>query len=84
MLNVFIKSFVISFVDIALTFSDSSFNSFPPSICLVSFEVTFVLEVFFLSTKSVFFTKLAISFLLAKCACANLAEKFSDINLLNY
>ena len=84
MLNVFIKSFVISFVDISLTFSDSSFNSFPPSICLVSFEVTFVLEVFCLSTKSVFFTKLAISFLLAKCACANLTEKFSDINLLNY
>ena len=27
--------------------------------------------------------KLAISFLLAKFACAKLAEKFSDVNLLN-
>ena len=32
--------------------------------------------------KSVFFTKLAISLLLAKFACASFAIKFSDVNLL--
>ena len=32
---------------------------------------------------NVFFTKLAISLLLAKFACANLAVKFSAVNLLN-
>ena len=30
-----------------------------------------------------FFTKLAISLLLAKFACANLASQFSAVNLLN-
>ena len=34
-------------------------------------------------SKSIFFTKLAISLLLAKFACANLAAKFSAVNLLN-
>ena len=63
------KSFVNPFVDAALTFLDSSFNSF-------LFEVT----VFSFSSKLVFFTKLAISFLLAKFACLNLAVKFSDAN----
>ena len=33
--------------------------------------------------KSAFFTKLAISLLLAKFACASLAVKRSDVNLLN-
>ena len=59
-------------VDIALTFFDSSFNSF-------LFHVTS----FSLLLESVFFTKLAISFLLAKFTCFNLALKFSDVNLLN-
>ena len=58
MLNLFIKSFVITFVDIALIYFDSSFNSF-------LFDVTS----FSLLSKSVFFMKLAISLLLAKFAC---------------
>ena len=32
---------------------------------------------------NLFFTKLAISLLLAKFDCANLAVKFFDVNLLN-
>ena len=35
---------------------------------------------FSLSSKSVFFTKLAISFFLAKFSCDNLAAKYSDVN----
>ena len=62
-LNLFIKSLVNPFVDIALAFFDSPFNSF-------LFE-------------SVFFTKLVISLLLAKFACANIAIPFSDGNLGN-
>ena len=72
MLNLFIKSFVNPFVNIALNFFDSSFNSF-------SFQAT----VFNFSPKLVFFTKLTISFLLAKFACFSLAVKFSDVNLLH-
>ena len=34
--------------------------------------------------KPVFFTKAALSFLLDKVACVNLAATFSDVNLLNY
>ena len=56
-LNLFIKSFVNPFVDIVWNFFDSSFNSF-------LFDVTS----FSLLSKSVFFTKLAISLLLAKVA----------------
>ena len=52
-LNLSIKSFVRPFVDVVLTFFDSSFNSF-------SFDVTF----FTCLIKSVLFTKLEISFLL--------------------
>ena len=40
-------------------------------------------ELFSFSSKSVFFTKLPISFLLAKFACANLAVKFPAVNFLN-
>ena len=47
------------------------------------FEVTLSFKFFSLSIKSVFFTKLEISFLLAKFAYANLAEKLSDVNSLN-
>ena len=71
-LNLFIKSFINPFVDIALTFIDGSFNSF-------LYDVTF----FSLLSKSVFFTKLAISFLLAKFACFSLAVTWSDAKLLN-
>ena len=40
-------------------------------------------EFFSLSSKFVFSTKLAISFLLARFACANPVAKFSTVNLLN-
>ena len=67
------KSFVNPFVDIDLTFFDSSFNSF-------SFDVTF----FSLLSKSVSFRKLEILILLANFGCFSLAEKFSVVNLLNF
>ena len=70
-INLFIKHFVNPFVDIALTFFDSSFSS-------ILFDATF----FSFISKSVFFMKLAISFLLWKFASFNLAVKFSDVNLL--
>ena len=60
----------------ALFFSDSLFNS-------LLWEVTFLFKFFSLSWKSVFFMKLAISLLFATFACANLAAKFSDVDLLN-
>ena len=71
-LNLFIESFVNPFVNIALIFFVSSFNSF-------LFDVTS----FTLLSKPVLFTKLAISFLLAKFACFNLAAKFYDVKLFN-
>ena len=79
----FIKFFVSAFIDIASTFFDSSFHSFSRSKCFTLFEVTLSFKFFSLSIKSVFFTKLEISFLLAKFAYANLAEKLSDVNSLN-
>ena len=36
-----------------------------------------------MSSKSIFFTKSVISFLVAKFACFNLAVKFSAVDLLN-
>ena len=72
MLTLFVKCFVNPFVDIALTFFDSSFNS-------SLFDVTF----FSLLPKSLFFTKLVISLLLDKVACFRLAVKFSGAILLN-
>ena len=68
MQNLLIKFFGHSFVDIALTFFVSLFNSF-------LFEVT----VFRFSLKSVFLTKLAITFLLVTFACFGLAVKYSDL-----
>ena len=41
-LNLFIKLSFNHFDDIALTFSDSSFNTFSTSTCFVLFEVTLV------------------------------------------
>ena len=58
-------------------------NSFLISKCFVLFDVTFLFKFFILSSKSSLFTKLSISFLLDKFACANLAAKFSAVNLLN-
>ena len=49
----------------------------------VLFDVTFLFSFFSLSSKSIFFTKLAIALLLPKFACGNLAAKFSTVNLLN-
>ena len=46
-------------------------------------EVTFLFKFFILSSKSVFFTKCAISAVVANFACANLAAKFSAVNVLN-
>ena len=60
-MNLFMKFFVNPFVGIALTFFNSLFNIF-----------LFDLTSFSLLSKSVFFTKLAISFLLAKLADFNL------------
>ena len=71
-LNIFIKSFVNPFVDIAWNFFDSSFNSF-------LFDVTS----FSLLSKSVFFKKLAISILLATFALFNLKSKIAAVKLLN-
>ena len=84
LLNLFIKSFFNPFVDIALTFSGSLFNLFSTSTCFVSFDETFLFELFSPSSKSVFYTKLAISLLLAKFTCGNLALKFSDDTILNF
>ena len=59
------------------------FNSVSTNKCFDLFEVAFLFNCFNLSSKSVFFTKVAISLLLAKFVCANLAIKFCDVNLLN-
>ena len=45
-LYLFIKSFVNPFVDISLTYSDSSSNLFSTSVCFVLFEVTFLFNFF--------------------------------------
>ena len=49
--------------------------------CFVSLEIIFLLKSF--SLLSIFFTKLAVSFLLPKLACANLTAKISAVNLVN-
>ena len=56
---------------------------FSASTCFVLFKVIFLCKLFSLSSKSVFFTKAKISFLLAKFACANFTVKFSAVNLLS-
>ena len=72
MLYPFIKSFVNPSVDIAWAFFDSSFKFF-----------LFDVKSFSLLSKSVFFTKLAVSLLLAKFAFFNYAAKISTANILN-
>ena len=74
MLNLFIRSFVNPFADIALTFL---------IVHLIHFHMNFDTTSFSLLSKSVLFTKPAISLLLNKFACLNLAVKLSDVNLLN-
>ena len=66
------EKYIPPFVDIALAFFDSLFNSF-------LFDGTY----FSLLLKYVLFTKLATSLLLAKFACFDLAAIFSNVNLLN-
>ena len=80
-LYLFIKSFVNRFVDISLTFSDSSFNSFSTNTCFDLFEVTFIFRFISLSSTSVFLTRLAIS-LLDKFAYFNLALILVGIALI--
>ena len=69
-LNLCIKSFDNPANNVALTFFDSSFNSF-------LFDVTF----FILLSKSFVFTNIAISLLLAKFACFSPAVKSCNVNL---
>ena len=69
-LNLFIKSFVNPFLDIAWTFFDSSANSFLTSIGHVLLEVIILFKCFRLSSK--FYD-----------ICADLAAKVSDVNFLN-
>ena len=74
-------SSVKTFVDIALTILIVHLIHFQ-EVHFVLFQVTFLSKFCSLSSKSAFFTKLAISLLLAKFSCANLAQTFSDVNLL--
>ena len=60
------------------------FNSFSTSKCFDLYEVTLLLRFLSLLSKSVLYTKLAISLFVTKFACANLAAKFSTANLLNF
>ena len=69
--------------DICVTAYIKSVIFFSTSTYYVLFEVTFLFNFFSLSSKSVFFAKAVISFLLAKFACVNFAAKFCDVNLLN-
>ena len=59
------------------------FMSSSTTTCFALFDDTFLFRFPSLSSKSVFFMKLPISFLLVKFGCANLAVKFSAVNLLN-
>ena len=58
-------------------------NSFSASNYVDLFEVYLLFKFFSLSSKSVFYMKLAILFLVAKFGCANIAAKFYDMNLLH-
>ena len=62
MLNLFIKFFVKPFVDNVLTFFDNLFNSFLLKVVLLGYY-----------QNPLFFTKSAISLLLAKFTCLTLA-----------
>ena len=76
-LNLFIKYFANPFVDIALSFCDSFFNTFWFEAIPSFYFFKFIIKICF------FVTKLAMSFLLAKYACANLAVKLSAVKLSN-
>ena len=83
MLILFIKSCVHPFVDITVTFFSRSSSLVLNFVFLVLFDIIFLFKFFSLSSKSVFFTKLTISLLLAKFACANLEAKLPAVNFLN-
>ena len=57
-------------------------NSFSTSKYFFSFKVILLFRCFEVSSKSVFFTKLSVSFMLAKFICANSEAKFSGDDLL--
>ena len=76
----FIESSINPFVDISLTFFDSSCNSFSDFVLI---EVTFYLESFSLLSKSASLTKSAISSSVGNFACANLFTKLCAVSLLN-
>ena len=61
----------------------SIFYSFSTTKWIVLSDVTFFFKSFSFSSKSVLFTKLAISLLVARFACVNLSAKFSAVSLLN-
>ena len=69
MLYPFNKSFVNPFVVVVSGSFDSSFNSFSTSTCFVLFELIVLLKLISFLSKSAFFMKSAISFLLAKFVC---------------
>ena len=81
----FFKSFVSSFGDINLTSSNRWFSAFSASMCCFFVCSNIFINFFFsFSSKSVFFMKSAISFLVASFACFSSALTFSTVNVLNY
>ena len=58
-------------------------HSFSWSTFFDLFKLILLLKLISLLSKSVFFTNLVISYLLAKFACANLTVEFYGVNLLN-
>ena len=60
-----------------------SFNSFSKSKCFVLFEVIFLFKFLSLSSKSIFFMKEVVSYLLAKFACANVAGNSCAVKFIN-
>ena len=71
------------FSDIYATLFAKSVYFFYASMCFLLFEVTFFFKIPSLPSKYVFFTKGAISILLAEFACANFVANLCDFNLLN-
>ena len=82
---IFSDSFLVNIqlITFLLLFSFRSVSFFSANTCFVLLDITFLHKFFRLLSKFVFFTKVAISALVAEFACANLAAKFSAFNLLN-
>ena len=79
----FIKSFVNLFAGIALTFFDVHLIHFQQVHFLFCLNYFFCLN-FFVYHQNRSFFEISNNISLAKLACANLAGKHSDVNLLNY